>query len=167
MASTLLVNEVCSTLNIPIEILGFTDGYTPGMDIAPVMFVYKNFSDLKIDNERIKGCFSTSSLYMYGNPDGENILWAHNRLVRRKEKKKLLIVMSDGSPAASKSSTGLESFTLKAIREIENSKLVDIYGLGLCSNSVEYFYKARSVVNIPEDIPSKLLELIERKIVNV
>jgi hypothetical protein len=167
LASTLLVNEVCSTLNIPIEILGFTDGYTPGMDIAPVMFVYKNFSDLKIDNERIKKCFSTSSLYMYGNPDGENILWAHNRLVRRKEKKKLLIVMSDGSPAASKSSTGLESFTLKAIREIENSKLVDIYGLGLCSNSVEYFYKARSVVNVPEDIPSKLLELIERKIVNV
>ena len=167
LASTLLVNEVCSTLNIPIEILGFTDGYTPGMDIAPVMFVYKNFSDLKIDNERIKGCFSTSSLYMYGNPDGENILWAHNRLVRRKEKKKLLIVMSDGSPAASKSSIGLESFTLKAIREIENSKLVDIYGLGLCSNSVEYFYKARSVVNVPEDIPSKLLELIERKIVNV
>ena len=167
LASTLLVNEVCSTLNIPIEILGFTDGYMPGMDIAPVMFVYKNFSDLKIDNERIKGCFSTSSLYMYGNPDGENILWAHNRLVRRKEKKKLLIVMSDGSPAASKSSVGLESFTLKAIREIENSKLVDIYGLGLCSNSVEYFYKARSVVNVPEDIPSKLLELIERKIVNV
>ena len=104
---------------------------------------------------------------MYGNPDGENILWAHDRLIRRKEKKKLLIVMSDGSPAASKPSTGLESFTLKVIREIEASKNVDIYGLGLCSNSVDYFYKSRSVVNNPEDIPSKLLELIERKIVNV
>jgi hypothetical protein len=167
LASTLLVNEVCSTLNIPVEILGFTDGYNPGMDIAPVMFVYKNFSDLKIDNERIKGCFSISSLFMFGNPDGENILWAHDRLVKRKEKKKLMIVMSDGSPAASKSSVGLESFTLKVIREIEASKNVDIYGLGLCSNSVEYFYKSRSIVNNPEDIPSKLLELIERKIVNV
>jgi cobalamin biosynthesis protein CobT len=167
LASTLLVNEVCSTLNIPVEILGFTDGYNPSTEIAPVMFVYKNFSDLKIDNERIKGCFSMSSLFMYGNPDGENILWAHDRLIRRKEKKKLLIVMSDGSPAASKPSTGLESFTLKVIREIEASKNVDIYGLGLCSNSVDYFYKSRSVVNNPEDIPSKLLELIERKIVNV
>jgi len=167
LASTLLVNEVCSTLNIPVEILGFTDGYNAGMDIAPVMFVYKNFSDLKIDNERIKGCFAMSSLFMYGNPDGENIIWAHDRLIKRKEKKKLLIVMSDGSPAASKSSVGLESFTLKAIQEIEASKNVDIYGLGLCSNSVEYFYKSRSVVNNPEDIPSKLLELIERKIVNV
>jgi hypothetical protein len=167
LASTLLVNEVCSTLNVPIEILGFTDGYSPGMDIAPVMFVYKNFSDLKIDNERIKGCFSISSLFMFGNPDGENILWAHDRLVKRKEKKKLMIVMSDGSPAASKPSNGLESFTLKVIREIEASRNVDIYGLGLCSNSVDYFYKSRSVVNNPEDIPSKLLELIERKIVNV
>ena len=167
MASTLLVNEVCSTLNIPVEILGFTDGYTPGMDIAPVMFVYKNFSDLRIDNERIKKCFSMSSLFMYGNPDGENILWAHDRLIKRKEKKKLMIVMSDGSPAASKSSVGLENFTLKAIQEIEASRNVDIYGLGLCSNAVEYFYKSRSVVNNPEDIPSKLLELIERKIVNV
>ena len=167
LASTLLVNEVCSTLNIPVEILGFTDGYNASMEIAPVMFVYKNFSDLRIDNERIKGCFSMSSLFMYGNPDGENILWAHDRLVKRKEKKKLMIVMSDGSPAATKSSIGLENFTLKAIREIEVSKNVDIYGLGLCSNAVEYFYKSRSVVNNPEDIPSKLLELIERKIVNV
>jgi len=167
LASTLLVNEVCSTLNIPVEILGFTDGYNASMEIAPVMFVYKNFSDLRIDNERIKGCFSMSSLFMYGNPDGENILWAHDRLVKRKEKKKLMIVMSDGSPAATKSSIGLENFTLKAIREIEASKNVDIYGLGLCSNAVEYFYKSRSVVNNPEDIPSKLLELIERKIVNV
>ena len=167
LASTLLVNEVCSTLNIPVEILGFTDGYNASMEIAPVMFVYKNFSDLRIDNERIKSCFSMSSLFMYGNPDGENILWAHDRLIKRKEKKKLMIVMSDGSPAASKSSVGLENFTLKAIQEIEASRNVDIYGLGLCSNAVEYFYKSRSVVNNPEDIPSKLLELIERKIVNV
>ena len=167
LASTLLVNEVCSTLNIPVEILGFTDGHDAGMDVAPVMFIYKNFSDLKINSERIKGCFSISSLYMYGNPDGESIIWAHDRLIKRKEKKKLLIVMSDGSPAASKSSVGLGDFTLKVIREIEASKNIDIYGLGLCSDSVEYFYKSHSVVNNPEDIPSKLLELIERKIVNV
>jgi hypothetical protein len=167
LASTLLVNEVCSTLNIPIEILGFSDGYGAGLELAPVMFVYKNFSDLKIDKERIKGCFSMSSPFMFGNPDGENILWAHDRLVKRREKKKLLIVMSDGSPAASKPSTALSGFTLKVIQEIEASKHVDIYGLGLCSNSVEYFYKSHSVVYNPKDIPSKLLELIERKIVNV
>jgi len=168
LASTLLVNEVCSTLNIPLEIVGFTDGkinsYT---DWCPVMYIYKSFSDLKVDSDHLKKYFQVSSQWMTGNPDGENILWAHDRLIRRKEKKKLLVVMSDGSPAASKSSSGIGRFTEKVIREIEAAKIVDIYGLGLCSKEVQTYYKAHSVVNQPQEIPSKLLELIERKIINV
>jgi cobaltochelatase CobT len=101
---------------------------------------------------------------MNGNPDGENILWAHDRLVKRKERKRLMIVMSDGCPAATKGSDGIEDFTHKVIKEIEASKKVEIYGLGLCSDSVEHYYKANSVVNNPQHIPVKLLELIERKI---
>lgn len=38
LASTLLVNEVCSTLNIPVEIVGFTDGYAGvSSEVVPVM----------------------------------------------------------------------------------------------------------------------------------
>ena len=163
LASTLLVNEVCSTLNIPIEIVGFTDDY--GKDeVSPVMFVYKSFSNLHVSNDDLEKYFAKSSYHMHGNPDGENILWAHNRLLKRKEKKRLLIVMSDGSPAASKSSIGISRFTEQVIREIEDSKKIDIYGLGLQSDSVRSYYRAHSVVDKPEDIPSKLLELIERKI---
>jgi cobalamin biosynthesis protein CobT len=167
LASTLLVNEVCSTLNIPVEIVGFTDGYDDRGDIQPIMFIYKSFSDLKVDNDQLKKYFACSASFMHGNPDGENILWAHNRLSKRKERKKLLIVMSDGSPAGSRYSAGLSSFTEKVIKEIEASKAVDIYGLGLASTSVTYYYKANSVVEKPEQIPSKLLELIERKVINV
>jgi len=167
LASTLLVNEVCSTLNIPVEIVGFTDGYDSRSDIQPVMFVYKNFSDLKVNDDQLKEYFACSSSYMNGNPDGENILWVHNRLVKRKEKKKLLIVMSDGSPAATKRYSGLHTFTEKVIKEIEVSKTVDIYGLGLASNAVQHYYKSNSVVHTPTQIPSKLLELIERKVLNV
>ncbi|CAB4132842.1 CobT, cobaltochelatase, CobT subunit [uncultured Caudovirales phage] len=162
LASTLLVNEVCSTLNIPVEIVGFTDsGY------FPLMFIYKGFSDLKVNQDNIIEYFACSSRFMTGNPDGENILWAHNRLVKRKERKKLLIVMSDGSPAATKGIHGLGEFTHQVIREIEDSKKVDIYGLGLCSRAVTYYYKANSIVHEPEDIPNKLIELIERKLINV
>jgi len=168
LASTLLVNEVCSTLNIPVEIVGFTDGKLNGFtDWVPMMFIYKSFSDLKVDSDAIKKYFELSSSHMTGNPDGENILWAHDRLIRRKEKKKLLIVMSDGSPAASKGSLGIGKFTNTVIKEIEKAKSVDIYGLGLCSNSVKDYYQSHSIVNRPEEIPSKLLELIERKIINV
>ena len=166
MASTLLVNEVCSTLNIPVEILGFTDGPTFEGHV-PVMFIYKGFNDLKMDEDHLKNYFALSSNHMIGNPDGENILWAHDRLIRRKEKRKILVVMSDGSPAASKGGGNISGFTHKVNQEIEKSKAVDIYGLGLCSDSVEYYYKSHSVVKQPDEIPSKLLELIERKIINV
>jgi cobalamin biosynthesis protein CobT len=167
MASTLLVNEVCTTLNIPLEILGFTDDEirtAVGREIAPVMYIYKNFSDIKVSDEDLRKYYGMSSSYMHGNPDAENILWAYDRLVKRKEKKKLLIVMSDGSPAASKGGSGIGRYTENVIKEIEASKNVEIYGLGLCSDSVEHYYKAHSVVNEPQDIPSKLIELIERKI---
>jgi cobalamin biosynthesis protein CobT len=167
LASTLLVNEVCSTLNIPVEIVGFTDAKDNLGADQPAMLIYKSFQDLKVSEENIKEYFSSSSRYMSGNPDGENILWAHDRLLKRKERKKVLIVMSDGSPAASKCSSGLGIFTEKVIREIEQGKVVDIYGLGLCSDSVKGYYKANSVVNDPSEIPSKLIELIERKIINV
>ena len=162
LASTLLVNEVCSTLNIPSEIIGFTD-----YGNVPMMFIYKGFSDLKVNQDNIKEYFASSSRFMTGNPDGENILWAHNRLVKRQERKKLMIVMSDGSPAASRGINGLGEFTLQVVREIESSKRIDIYGLGLCSSAVTYYYKSNSVVSKPEDIPSKLIELIERKLINV
>jgi len=168
LASTLLVNKVCSVLNIPVEIIGFSDGYnTETHAPVPLMFIYKNFSDPRINDEQLKENFALSSRFMAGNPDGENIVWAYDRLVKRKERKRLLLVMSDGSPAASKGSTGLGQFTKQVIEEIEASKQVEIYGLGLCSNSVRDYYKAHSVVNNPEQIPSKLIELIERKILNV
>ena len=167
LASALLLNEVCSTLTVPIEILGFTDGRDSKSEVSPMMFIYKSFSNLKVSTEDLTKYFATSSNFMAGNPDGENILWAYDRLLKRKEKKRILIVMSDGSPAASKSSFGLEKFTLKVIREIEAAKKVSIYGLGLCSKSVCEYYKANSVINDPNEIPSKLISLIESKVLNV
>jgi cobalamin biosynthesis protein CobT len=164
LASTKLVNEVCSTLNIPLEILGFTDVNESGKAPDPLMFIYKSFSDFKVNENSLEEYFSMSSDYMEGNPDGENILWAYDRLVKRKEKKRILIVMSDGSPCATKSMSGISTFTHKVIQEIQKAKLVDIYGLGLCSDSVKEYYEAHSIVNKPQDIPSKLIELIERKI---
>lgn len=167
LASALLMNEVCSTLNIPLEVIGFSDDRDEDKFIQPSMFVYKNFSDLKVTPDDMTKYFAYSSAYMQGNPDGENIIWAHDRLIKRKEKKKLLIVMSDGNPCASKSSYGLDSFTRDVIVEIEQAKKVDIYGLGLLSSSVRSYYKAHSVVDNEEEIPSKLLELIEKKILYV
>jgi len=163
LASALLMNEVCTTLRIPVEIVGFSDTYDTGN--PPAMFIYKSFSDLNVSNDALIDSFAKSSNFMQGNPDGENILWAYERLLKRKERKRVFVVMSDGEPAASKSSWGLEAFTKKVIQEIEQAKKVDIYGLGLCSNTVKHYYSAHDVVDKPEQIPSKLLSLIEKKVI--
>lgn len=165
LASALLMNEVCTTLRIPVEILGFTDAGDGSWSSVPLMFIYKSFSDLNVTQDDLKTSFAKSSNFMSGNPDGENILWAYERLLKRKERKRVFVVMSDGEPAASKSSYGLEAFTKQVIREIEQAKKVDIYGLGLCSSSVKHYYSAHDVVNKPEEIPSKLLSLIEKKVI--
>jgi hypothetical protein len=166
-ASAVLMNEVCSTINIPLEILGFTDGYhSTKLSHNPLMYIFKSFHDLKVSHDDLLRYFGYSSHHMAGNPDGENILWAYDRLLKRKERKKILIVMSDGSPAASKSSIGLAEFTRQAIREIEKEKKVEIFGLGLCASDVVHYYKKHSVVLSPAQIAPKLLELFEKEIIH-
>ena len=157
-----LLNKVFKAIDVPLEILGFTD-----WGEHPLMYVYKSFSTPKIEDSQLIEYFSKSSTYMTGNPDGDAILWAHNRLVKRREKKRLLIVMSDGQPAASRSQIGLGHFTKAVITEIEKQKYVDIYGLGLSSECVTEYYKNHSVVKSPEQIPVQLLQLLERKLINV
>ena len=130
----------------------------------PVMYVFKEFKTIHVNDDDLVSDFAKAYNYMNGNPDGENILWAYERLLKRKEKKRCLVVMSDGQPAASKSFYGVEIFTKRVIEEIEAAKKVDIYGLGLLSNAVTKFYKSHSVVTSPEQIPHKLIELFERKI---
>ena len=164
MLSAVLMNEVCSTLDVPLEILGFSDGLNSAIGFVPVMFIYKAFCDLRISTEELEKSLGISSSFMAGNPDGECILWAYDRLLRRREKRKILIVMSDGSPAASKGAHGISSFTRKAINEIEQAKLATIYGLGICSTSVEGYYTRNSVIGRPDQIPIGILKLLEREV---
>ena len=163
--SALLLNDVFSVLNVPLEILGFTDTENRS-DADTLMYVYKEFSTLHVAEEKLLEYIGASTARMKGNPDGDCILWSYDRLLKRKEKKRLLIVMSDGQPAASRDSVDLAKYTLQVIKEIEKFKRVEIYGLGLCDESVRHFYKHHSTVRSPEDIPFKLLELIERKLLN-
>lgn len=159
--ATILLNNVFKVLKVPLEILGFTDRRD-----KPVGYIYKPFSVQRLPDDTLLTYIGRSSGAMSGNPDGDCIIWAYDRLLHRKEKKRLLLVMSDGQPAAYRGESGVEAFTLQAIQEIEQGKKVDIYGLGLCDISVKKYYKAHSTVNRPEEIPIRLLELIEQKLLS-
>ena len=154
---------MCKVLKIPLEIAGFSDTHHNGATI-PIHCLYKPFVQQTLTEEDLIARIGSSTAIMTGNPDGENILYAYNNLVKRKEKKRCLIVLSDGQPAASKGVRGLGRFTLQVIQEIEAEKKVDIYGLGLLSDSVASYYKNNSSVHTVGDIPEKLLDLIKRKV---
>lgn len=159
--AALLLNDVFQVIQVPLEIIGFTD-----KGLKPIQYLYKPFNKHKVVRKQLLSYFASSSQCMSGNPDGDSIIWAYDRIKNRTEKKKLLIVMSDGQPAASRYSKGLGKFTKQTVKEIEASR-VEIYGLGLCDESVAGYYKHHSTVKTAAEIPQKLLELIDRKLFHV
>ncbi|CAB4217391.1 Cobalamin biosynthesis protein CobT VWA domain containing protein [uncultured Caudovirales phage] len=158
-----LLCDTFRVLNIPVEILGFTDVYSG----YPLMYVYKEFSTPNVTGNKFLDYFGASTRHMMGNPDGESILWAYDRLLKRQEKRKCLFVLSDGQPAASKGCRSIDIYTRQVIKEIEAAKRVDVFGLGLCSRSVEAYYAHNSVVYEASEIPIKLLDVIERKVLGL
>jgi hypothetical protein len=161
--AALLLNEsIGRALHVPLEITGFTDAYIGN----PVMFLHKRYDQMKAD-DRLLDSFIRSMKRMYGNPDGENILWAYSRLIKRKEKKKVMIVLSDGTPDATKPQDGCAHFTHEVIKQIEAENRIDIYGIGICDHSVKRFYKHHSVITDGSQIGDKLLQVVEEKLLGI
>ena len=90
------------------------------------------------------------------NIDGEALLWAHNRLIRRKEDRRILIVISDGSPVddATQTANGqsyLESHLYGVIKYIENYSPVEISAIGIGHN-VSGFYRHAVTIDDADEL---------------
>lgn len=160
-ASAVLLNEsLGNTLHIPLEIVGFTEWSTQPANIVHRTHDSKLLSRDKLVEslERAGGCLAT-------NPDGENISWAYERLVRRKEKRKLMIVISDGQPADCGRRGDPAVYLKHVVSTIEREKRVEIYAVGVQDESVKHFYKEYSIINSSAELESTLLQLIDRKVV--
>ena len=100
---------------------------------------------------------------MSSNADGESILWAYHRLIQQPNPRKLLIVLSDGSPAGGNG--GIVQFTKKTIKEIERQKQCEIYGIGIMDSNVKHFYSNWAVINHADELEGALLKLISDYII--
>lgn len=154
----LLNATVSRALGIPLEILAFTD-YNEGT----VIYEGKRFNQLRVGDDEILERLSLAVGYMSGNADGEAVLFAYNRLKDRREKRKVLIVVSDGAPAASRSGS-IREYTKEVVESIEADHAVDIYGLGLMSTAVSRFYTKHVIVNHGDSLEQALLTLIDKSI---
>ncbi len=105
------------------------------------------------------------------NIDGEAILWAFNRLKRRKEERKILMVISDGAPVddstlSVNSGDFLEKHLKKIVNFIEEKSDIEILAIGIGHDVSRYYNRAIKITDVNElgDVMiSQLSELFNRK----
>jgi cobaltochelatase CobT len=101
------------------------------------------------------------------NVDGEALLWAHARLLRRTEPRKILVVISDGAPlddaTLEANDTGyLDRHLHAVIDRIERDSPVELAAIGIGHDVTGYYRRAvtlRSADDLGEAIVTQLIDL--------
>ncbi len=96
------------------------------------------------------------------NIDGEALIWAHNRLVRRPEQRKILMVISDGLPVDNSTllanpSNFLEEHLTYAIEMIESHSKVQLVAIGI-GHDVTKHYSRSITITEPEQLGGAMTE---------
>ena len=89
------------------------------------------------------------------NIDGEALKWANNRLKNRQEKRKILIVISDGAPVDDSTlsvnpGNYLEKNLRDIISQIENKKEVELIAIGIGHDVSRYYSKAVTIMDVDQ-----------------
>jgi cobaltochelatase CobT len=89
------------------------------------------------------------------NIDGEALVWAHNRLSRRPEQRKILMVISDGAPVddstLSVNPANLLELDLRhVIGWIENLKQIELTAIGIGHDVTQYYDRALTISDADE-----------------
>ena len=95
------------------------------------------------------------------NNDSASIQLAADDLASRPEKRKILFVLSDGSPAYDLSSypTKIDEHLKKTVKQVEDSG-IEVVGIGIETDCVKNFYTDNFVVNNPSDLAGRALDKI-------
>jgi cobalamin biosynthesis protein CobT len=151
--------EALKPLNIAFNVLGFTN--VEGND-EPMIWVFNDFGE-RVSTPELVSRFKTASGCLWENTDGDALAYAAYVLSLRREKRKVLLVLSDGSPAGRDSHGDITAYTARVVKDIEASG-VDVYGIGILDDNVRHFYKKHEVVNNVDNLSSTILSVLDRSI---
>ena len=89
------------------------------------------------------------------NIDGEALKWAYNKMNRRKEDRKILMVISDGAPVddstlSTNTSDYLESNLKKTVKWIENKKNIELLAIGIGHDVTRYYNQAVKITDVQD-----------------
>jgi cobaltochelatase CobT len=181
-----LLGRVLERCGIKTEILGFTTrGWrggrargqwvtagrpaNPGRVTELLHVVYKAADEPWRRARQCLGLMLDSNM-LRENVDGEALLWAHARMLGRTERRRILIVVSDGAPLDDATLDAndpdyLERHLHAVIESIEQHSPVELVGIGIGHDVTRYYRRAVMLENsdtLGEAIVGQLLELFER-----
>ena len=89
------------------------------------------------------------------NIDGEALLWAYKRITKRKEERKILMVISDGAPVddstlSVNSGDYLEKHLKHTVKWIEENSKIEILAVGIGHDVTRYYKRAVKIADVQE-----------------
>ena len=106
------------------------------------------------------------------NIDGEALLWAHERLLRRHEQRRILMMISDGAPVddstlSVNSGNYLDQNLREVISWIEKVSPIELVAIGIGHDVTRYYRRAVTIVDAEQlggTMTDKLAELFEEDV---
>ena len=125
--------------------------------------IYKGADEPWRQARRRLGLFMREDL-LKENVDGEALLWAHQRLLARKEARRILMVISDGMPVdtATLRENGehyLQEHLSQVIAHIENKSPIELVAIGIGHDVTRYYRRAVRIRRADELGTAMLTEL--------
>ncbi len=89
------------------------------------------------------------------NIDGEALKWAYSKMTKRKEERKILMVISDGAPVddstlSTNSSDYLEANLKHVVKWIENKNNIELLAIGIGHDVTRYYNQAIKITDVQD-----------------
>ena len=173
-----IIGSTLERCQVKTEILGFTTKHWKGGDSKKLWVINGNsanpgrLNDLRhiiyksADNSWRRSRKYFGAMLREGllkeNVDGEALAWSHDRLLKRPEERKILMVISDGAPVDDSTLSAnredfLDSHLREIITKIEKESPVELQAIGI-GHDVTKYYKNALTINRAEELGEVLLD---------
>ena len=173
-----IIGSTLDKCNIKTEILGFTTKHWKGGDSRKLWVECGKPSSPGRLNDLRHIVFKPADLawrrakknlglmlregLLKENVDGEALLWASSRLMKRPEQRKILMVISHGAPVddstlSTNSTSYLDNHLKQVISEIESRTELELIAIGI-GHDVTKYYKKAVTIHRAEELGNVMLE---------
>jgi cobaltochelatase CobT len=173
-----IIGSTLDRCNIKTEILGFTTKHWKGGDSRKLWLEQGKIpnpgrlNDLRhiifkpADQAWRRGRKNLGLMLREGllkeNVDGEALMWAQNRLNKRPEQRKILMVISDGAPVddstlSTNSTNYLDTHLRDVIKKVETASETELIAIGI-GHDVTRYYKKAVTIHRAEELGGAMLD---------